>query len=71
MIQTEHTYLRLINEFDVDFILFLRLNPNLNKFLSVVNGARNEQLDWITNYKQRENDGVEYYFIIMDKQVVY
>jgi RimJ/RimL family protein N-acetyltransferase len=69
MQQTKHIYLRLIQDSDVDFLLSLRLNQNLNSYLNQVNDDKEQQLNWLQNYKQRELNGGDYYFVIVDKQL--
>ena len=69
MQQTKHIYLRLIQDADVDFLLSLRLNQNLNSYLNQVNDDKEQQLNWLQNYKQRELNGGDYYFVIVDKQL--
>jgi len=69
MQQTKHLYLRLIQKSDVDFLLSLRLNQNLNAYLNMVSNDKQQQLSWLTNYKEREKHGLDYYFVIVDKEV--
>lgn len=69
MQQTKNLYLRLIQENDVDFLLSLRLNQNLNTYLNQVNDDKEQQLNWLENYKQRETQGTDYYFVIVDKKL--
>lgn len=69
MQQTKHLYLRLIQELNVDFLLSLRLNQNLNTYLNTVSNDREQQLSWLKNYKERERQGLDYYFIIVDKEL--
>lgn len=59
--------LRLVEKSDAEFILSLRLNTELNKYLSEVSSSLDSQLGWIQNYKEREANKLEYYFIIEDK----
>ena len=54
---------RLVNEQDVEYILFLRTNKDLARFIHHTNNDKDEQVEWIRKYKQREKDGREYYFI--------
>mgnify|MGYP003510103375 CR=1 FL=1 len=68
MLQTQNTYLRLVNVDDAEFILSLRQNQNLNQFLSAVSPDIQMQRDWIISYKLREEQGLDYYFIVMDKR---
>ncbi|EJF7711642.1 GNAT family N-acetyltransferase, partial [Providencia rettgeri] len=56
--------LRLVNESDAGYILSLRKNNQYNKYLSSVNINLQEQIDWITKYKEREKNNEEFYFII-------
>lgn len=67
MQQTKNIYLRLVEESDVDFILHLRLNQNLSKYLNVIPNNRDSQVEWISNYKALEANGLDYYFVIVDK----
>jgi RimJ/RimL family protein N-acetyltransferase len=69
MQQTKHIYLRLVQENDVDFILSLRLNSKLNRYLSQIDDDKEAQLSWLRAYKQRELHGLDYYFIIVDKNL--
>ncbi|MBX9867975.1 MAG: GNAT family N-acetyltransferase [Burkholderiales bacterium] len=61
--------MRLIQEADVGFLLNLRLNQNLNQHLNQVNDDKEQQLNWLKNYKQREVRGCDYYFVIVDKEL--
>lgn len=56
--------LRLIDENDASFVLSLRLDPELNSYLSSVSGDLNGQIKWIREYKSDEQQGLQYYFII-------
>ncbi|HFF2644075.1 MULTISPECIES: GNAT family N-acetyltransferase [Acinetobacter] len=58
------TYLRLVEENDAEFICTLRNNDKLNTYISKSTGDIKSQAEWIRNYKNRENNGEEYYFII-------
>ncbi len=69
MLQTKNIYLRLIQDADIDFLLDLRLNKNLNKYLNVVDSDKEQQLNWLKNYKLRETMGHDYYFVIVDKKL--
>lgn len=59
--------LRLVDEFDAEFILNIRLDTDKAKFLSSVDDDLEMQKSWIRNYKVREKNREEYYFIIEDK----
>lgn len=58
--------LRLVEEEDAEFILKLRCNNLLNKFISSTSGDITDQINWIKNYKKRELAGLEFYFIAVD-----
>jgi len=53
--------LRTVLESDAEFILSLRLNPELNKYLHSTSPSVENQKEWIRNQQKREGD---YYFII-------
>lgn len=54
---------RLINENDADFILSLRANPNRTKHMITLDYDLESQKKWIKEYKKREKEGLDYYFI--------
>ena len=54
---------RLVDEMDVDFILKLRTNKELSKFIHPTEDSRDIQINWLREYKKREQEGREYYFI--------
>lgn len=56
--------LRPVEISDAEFILRLRLDENLSKFVNKVSSDVELQKKWIANQISREND---YYFIIEDK----
>lgn len=56
--------LRSVEVEDAEFILSLRLDKEINKYLSHVTNDIEEQVKWIKNYKSREFDKIEFYFII-------
>lgn len=57
-------HLRLAEPSDADFIYHLRIDPRYNTHLSKVTGTIEDQRLWLMNYKNREEKGSEYYFII-------
>lgn len=62
---------RLVDEGDVDYILSLRTNKNLTRFIHQTDDDRAAQIEWIRKYKRREEEGREYYFIyLLDGQPV-
>lgn len=62
----KHLKLRLVETEDAQFILDLRNNENLNKYLSRTDSSLENQKKWIENYKIREAEKKEFYFIIED-----
>ena len=54
---------RLVNESDAAFIVQLRTDAKRSRFIHETDNDVNKQVEWIRNYKQREADGLEYYFI--------
>lgn len=59
--------LRLVSIEDAEFILCLRNNPHLNHYISCTNITVEGQKNWLREYKSRENQGQEMYFIIENK----
>jgi len=64
----KNTQLRTVIEDDADFILSLRLDNDLNKYLSNVENDLNKQVQWIKHYKIREQSRLEFYFIIQSNK---
>ena len=56
-------FVRLVNENDSEFIMSLRNNPKLSRFIHSTDNDVEKQKEWIRNYKIREKDGLDYYFI--------
>ena len=56
--------LRIAREDDADFILSLRLNPLLNKYISKTDPSVEKQKDWLRDTYNKEND---FMFIIEGK----
>jgi RimJ/RimL family protein N-acetyltransferase len=52
---------------DAEFIYTMRQNKDKTKYLSKVIGTVESQKEWIKNYKQREEDKKEFYFVIESK----
>jgi RimJ/RimL family protein N-acetyltransferase len=67
MIEKYDLRMRLVEESDAEFILSLRTDESLNQFLSKTSTSLSAQIDWIRNYKIREEAGNEYYFIAIDE----
>ena len=58
---------REVNEADAAFILALRLDDRLGRFMSQTDNDLEKQIEWIRNYKKRAQ---EFYFIIESKDNV-
>lgn len=56
-------HIRLVNENDAEFIVKLRSDPKLGKFLNPTQNDVEKQKQWIKDYKIREELGLDYYFI--------
>lgn len=52
---------------DASFIYEMRQNQKKTKYLSIITGTVNSQKEWIKNYKQREKEQKEFYFVIESK----
>lgn len=60
-------HVRLVQESDAEFVAALRSDERLGKYLHKSDGDVEKQRQWIAEYKKREADGLEYYFIF-DKE---
>ena len=58
------TRLRVASEEDSEFILSVRLNPNLNSHISSTSSSLQGQREWMRKYQMRHDIGQEAYFII-------
>jgi RimJ/RimL family protein N-acetyltransferase len=54
---------RLVTERDTDYILSLRTNKSLTRFIHQTANDREKHLEWFHRYKQRESEARDYYFI--------
>ena len=54
---------RLVNENDAHFILSLRANVERTKYMLTLDKNIEKQKRWIRQYKKRESEGLDYYFI--------
>jgi len=61
------TTLQLAEIPDAEFILKLRTDEKLNRYISETKPDIAAQIAWLTAYKQREAAGEEYYFIIRNQ----
>ena len=54
---------RLVNEDDAAFIVSLRSDPDKTKYMITLDNNIESQKEWIKEYKKREREGLDYYFI--------
>lgn len=54
---------RLVEEKDAGFILSLRTNPKLSRYIHNTDDSLDKQRQWIRDYKKRELEDKDYYFI--------
>jgi RimJ/RimL family protein N-acetyltransferase len=62
--------LRLVCPDDAEYVFALRTNPAYNLYLSEVRGTASDQRRWIEDYKAREADLQELYYVIERKDGV-
>ncbi len=62
---------RLVKEEDAAFIIKLRTDPTLSRFIHATDLDLQKQIDWIRSYKEREKVGLEYYFIFSIDGITY
>lgn len=60
---------RFVNEDDAAFIIKLRTDPRLTRYIHDTDSDVDKQKDWIRNYKIREADGKEYYFVVSNQYI--
>lgn len=59
---------RLVNVEDAEFIAQVRNSPHVGAFLHKTSANVDVQKEWIRQYKKREEDGLDYYFIYFKKE---
>ena len=59
--------MKTVTQEDAEFIYSMRQNQDKTKYLSKVTGSVESQKEWIKNYKQREEEKKEFYFVIESK----
>ncbi len=70
-ISAKNINLRSAEVKDAEFIYLLRKNTSKTQYLSKVEGAVEEQRQWLRKYKERERGKKEFYFIIESKNGEY
>ena len=56
-------HVRLVREEDAAYIVKLRTNPKLGQFVHATSDDVSAQENWIREYRKREKEGMEFYFI--------
>lgn len=67
VVEGKNINLRIADTSDAEFILQLRLDEKKSRYISSVDNDLEKQINWLKEYKKRENDKKEYYFIIENK----
>lgn len=57
---------RLVGVNDAEYILKLRLHPELGRYLTPTDPSLEKQIQWLSEYKLRERAGTEYFYIIQN-----
>ncbi|AVM52304.1 GNAT family N-acetyltransferase [Bacteroides zoogleoformans] len=60
---------RLVEESDAEFIFRLRSDATRSKYIHDIEGGVENQVEWIRNYKKREEEGTDYYFIFYRDEI--
>lgn len=56
---------RLVNEEDAEFIVAIRTDEKLARFIHPTDADVQQQMEWIREYKQREAEGTDYYYMFL------
>ena len=56
-------YVRFVNADDAEFIVRLRTDEKLGRFIHATDDDTDKQKEWIRAYKARESKGTDYYFM--------
>ena len=67
---TKNIKLKLVDIKDARFILNLRTNKNLNKYINPTSEKISDQLLWMKNYFNRNRQNLEYYFKFIIKKKI-
>jgi RimJ/RimL family protein N-acetyltransferase len=61
------SYLRFVEPEDAEYIVQLRTDQELSRYLTASPADVEKQRNWIVNYKDRELQGDEFYYVIMSE----
>ncbi|MBQ6723805.1 MAG: GNAT family N-acetyltransferase [Paludibacteraceae bacterium] len=56
-------HVRLVREEDAEFIVRLRSDEALSRYINKIDASIEKQKQWIRDYKEREKAGKDYYFL--------
>ena len=56
-------HVRFVNEEDSEFIVMLRTDSQRGQYISSTDSSVEKQREWIRDYKKRELQGTDYYFM--------
>jgi hypothetical protein len=59
-------FVRLVNEDDAEFIVSLRTDEKLGRFIHKTDDSVSKQKEWTVKYKEREKEGLDFYFMFED-----
>jgi hypothetical protein len=59
--------LRTVQEDDAEYIVSLRTSERLSRYISLTSSDVEKQRAWIRDYMEREKNGLEYYFLCVDR----
>lgn len=62
-------HFRFVQEEDAGFILRLRTNEKLSRYIHATDNDLENQKSWIRTYKEREKAGTDYYFIFFKNDI--
>lgn len=63
-----HVCFRLVEIDDAEFIVSLRTSPSKSRYISYTDNDVDVQRNWIASYLERQDKGLEYYYIIEDNK---
>jgi len=65
---TKNIYLKEVDLKDTNYILKLRTDKKLSKYINKTSKKKRDQINWLKNYFIRKKNKIEYYFIFQVKK---
>ena len=65
---TKNIYLKEVDLKDTNYILKLRTDKKLSKYINKTSKKKKDQINWLKNYFIRKKNKIEYYFIFQIKK---